>query len=106
MANTFTATRAWRYGGPVGKKLLQVEGVLVIDTTANGGAAADDLPASLFGLKQIIGPAVIVNDGEDKVFTGSPDYTGDSLLIVGGSADGALIDLPNDTYKAFIQGYA
>ncbi len=106
MANAFTASRAWRYGGPVGKTLLQVEGVLVIDTTANGGAAADDLPASMFGLKTIIGPAIITNDGEDKVFTGAPDYTGDSLLVVGGSADGALIDLPNDTYKIRIQGYA
>src|SRR5690606_27016074 len=103
MANTFTATRAWPYAGPNGKSILKVEGELVIDTTANGGAAADDLPASLFGLKQIIGQAVIVNDGEDKVFVGSPDFTGDSLLVVGGSADGALIDLPNDTYKICIE---
>lgn len=105
MANTFTATRAWRFGGPNGKDFLRVEGVLVIDTTASGGAAPDDLPASLFGLKSIIGPAVIVNDGEDKVFTGSPDYTGDSLLITDGSAAGATADLPNDTYKACVTGY-
>lgn len=105
MANAFTRVRAWTHAGPVGKSLMIVEGTLVIDTTASGGAAADDLPASLFGLKQIIGPAVITNDGEDKVFTGAPDYTGDSLLVVGGSADGALIDLPNDTYKIYIQGY-
>lgn len=105
MANTFTATRAWRHGGANQKSLLMVEGTLVIDTTANGGAAADDLPASLFGLKQIIGPAIVVNDGEDKVFFGSPDYTGDSLLI-GEVSSGTLIDLPNDTYKLFIQGFA
>ncbi len=104
MANAFTRLRSWVESGPVGKSFLLVEGTLVIDTTASGGAAADDLLASLFGLKKIIGPAIITNDGEDKVFVGAPDYTGDSLLVVGGSADGALIDLPNDTYRIFIRG--
>lgn len=106
MANTFTATRAWRWGGSNNKSILAVEGVLVIDTTANGGAVPDDLPASLFGLKKIIGTCIIVDDGEDKVFTGCPDYTGDSLLVTDGSAAGATADLPNDTYKVFIQGFA
>lgn len=105
MANAFTQTAGWRYGGPVGKTFLQTQGTLVIDTTASGGAAADDLPASLFGLSKIIGTAIVTNDSEDKVFVGAPDYTGDSLLIVGGSADGALIDLPDDTYSIIITGY-
>lgn len=104
MANTFTATRAWAYGGSAQKSLLKVEGTLVIDTTAQGGAAAGDLPASLFGLKEIIGAAVITNDSNDKVYSGAPDYTGASLLVGGGVA-GALQDLPNDTYKVSIQGY-
>jgi len=106
MANTFTATRAWRYGGGSQKSLLSVEGVLTIDTTASGGAAPDDLPAALFGLKQIIGIAVAVNDGETKIYMGCPDYTGDSLLITDGSAAGAIADLPDDIYKLSIQGYA
>ncbi len=106
MANAFTATRAWRHGGGNQKSLLMVEGTLVIDTTASGGASPDDLPASMFGLKQIIGPAVVVDDGEDKIFLGCPDYTGDSLLITDGSAAGATADLPNDTYKIFLQGFA
>lgn len=105
MANAFTPIRAWKYGGSNNQSILKVEGTLVIDTTASGGAAADDLPASMFGLKKLIGVAVITSDGEAKVFIGAPDYTGDSLLVVGGSADGALIDLPNDTYKIAVQGY-
>lgn len=112
MANTFTPTvssattanRVWKFGGPVQQSLKILEGTLVIDTTANGGAVPDDLPASLFGLKKIVGTATIVNDGEDAVFHGSPDYTGDSLLVTGGSADGATMDLPNDTYKICIMG--
>lgn len=105
MANAFTATRAWVYGGSNGKSLIKQEGTLVIDTTANGGAAVDDLPASLFGLKEIIGVAVVTNDGEDKIYFGAPDYTGDSLLIAGIASLGVLADLPNDTYKITIQGY-
>lgn len=105
MANTFTATAGWRYGGGNQKSLLKLEGTLVIDTTASGGAAADDMPASMFGLKKIIGIAAVINDGEDKVFFGVPDYTGDSLMI-GEVSSGTPIDLPNDTYKLCIQGYA
>jgi hypothetical protein len=104
MANTFTATRAWRMGGANGKSLLVVEGALVIDTTASGGASPDDLPASLFGLQTIIGPVTIVNDGEDKIFHAGPDHTGDSLLV-GGGASQATVDLPNDTYKICITGF-
>ena len=104
MANAFTAVRAWRFGGSNGKSLIAVEGTLVIDTTASGGAVADDLLASLFGLQKIIGPAIISNDGEDKIYFGAPDYTGDSLLVGGGAA-GATQDLPNDTYKVYIVGF-
>lgn len=106
MANTFTKTRGWRWGGSNAKAIIALEGVLVIDTTASGGAAVDDMPASMFGLQKIIGPAVVVADGEDHIFLGCPDYTGDSLLITDGTAAGALADLPNDTYKLFIQGFA
>lgn len=107
MANAFTRTagRAWRYGGGNGKSLIRVEGILVIDTTASGGAVPDDLPASMFGLQKIIGIAAIVNDGEDKNWFGTPDYDGDSLLVGGGAAN-APMDLPNDTYKICIEGYA
>ena len=112
MANTFTPTvtsattanRVWKFGGPVQQSLKLVEGTLVIDTTANGGAAADDLPASMFGLKKIVGIAVITNDSEDKIYFGAPDYTGDSLLVAGIASLGVLADLPNDTYKLCIQG--
>lgn len=105
MANAFTKTRAWRYGGAAQKSLIEFEGVLVIDTTASGGASPDDLPASMFGLATIIGIASIVNDGEDKSWFGTPDYTGDSLLVGGGAAN-APMDLPNDTYKITIRGFS
>lgn len=104
MANAFTATRAWRYGGAHNRELLRVEGTLVIDTTASGGAAAGDFPASMFGLKEVIGIAVITNDDDSKVFFGAPAYAGTSLLV-GGGALSVPQDLPNDTYKAVVQGF-
>lgn len=104
MANAVSSvTQTARWGGPNGKQFVSIEGILVIDTTASGGAVPDDLPASLFGLRKIVGPAYIVNDGEDKSWFAGPDYTGDSLLV-GGGASNAPMDLPNDTYRFFITG--
>ncbi len=103
MANAFTVEKQRRFGGPEGKSFLLVEGILVIDTTASGGAAPDDLPASLFKLKKIVACLSIINDGEDYLPPGSPDYTGDSLLV-GGGATCALLDLPNDTYRVKLVG--
>jgi hypothetical protein len=104
MANSFTPTRTSRFGGPNNKTFVLVEGTLVIDTTASGGGAVDDLPASMFnGLSKIVCGCGVVNDGEDKGYQAVPDYTGDSLLITGGT-DAAFQDLPNDTYKLAIIG--
>lgn len=105
MANSFTATRAWRHAGPNGKSLLIQEGTLVIDTTASGGATALDMPASMFGLSAIIGLAAISNDDDSKGWLGVPDYAGASLMVTGGASN-AYMDLPNDTYKLYIQGYS
>lgn len=105
MANAFTATRAWRFGGNEGKTLLLTEGVLVIDTTATGGATAGDLPASLFGLNEIIGIAAIINDDNSKSWFGTPAYNAASLMVGGGAANVAM-DLPNDTYKISLYGFA
>lgn len=103
MANAFTATRAYRFGGSNNKSLLMVEGTLVIDTTATGGATAGDLLATLFGLTQIVGPVAISNDDNSKGWTGSPAYDGTSLMVQGGTSN-AYMDLPNDTYKVCITG--
>lgn len=103
MANTFTPVIQTRLGGPVGKSIMLVEGTLVIDTTASGGAAVDDMPASMFKLDKIIACLAIVNDGETESYRGNPDYTGDSLLI-GNHASNGFADLPNDTYKVTLLG--
>ena len=106
MANAYTAARAWRYGGGNQKSILKTEGTLVIDTTASGGAAVGDLPASMFGLKAIIGPAILINSTDANIYLGSPDTLGTSLMITAGDAAGAVSDLPNATYKLCIKGYA
>ena len=106
MANTFAASASYRFAGPVGKSCKKIQGVLAIDTTASGGGAVDDLPASMFGLNKIVDCSPIVNDGEDAVFTASPDYTGDSLIVLDNdAASQGIADLPNDNYKLTITGY-
>lgn len=103
MANAFTRTSGWRFGGGNQKALLIVEGTLVIDTA--GGDTALDLPASLFGLQKIIGPSVFTVSTDNKAYFGIPDTAGASVLI-GEVSSGTLIDLPTATYKAYVQGYA
>lgn len=103
MANTFTPSLQRRFGGPEGKSFLLIKGTLVIDTTATGGGAVDDLPASMFGLTKILGVLGIVNDGETKNYFATPDYDGDSM-VVGGGASNAFQDLPNDIYRLTLIG--
>lgn len=105
MANAFTVTKQTRLGGPQGKSLLLVEGTLAIDTTATGGGAVDDLPASMFKLKKIVACLSLINDGETESYYATPDYSGDSLVVNEG-ADQTFIDLPNDTYKLALLGMA
>lgn len=105
MANAFTASKAFRFGGPVGKTMLRLYGSLVIDTTASGGAVDDDLPATTFGLREIVGCASIVISDNSKAYIGVPSADGDSLLVSGGASN-APMDLPNGTYKVWIEGYA
>lgn len=105
MANTFMATTGWRYGGSNNKSILKVEGTLVIDTTATGGATAGDLPASMFGLQKIRGFSSIVLSDNSKNYVGTPAYDNGSLMVAGGASN-APMDLPNGTYLLCIEGYA
>jgi hypothetical protein len=103
MANAFTASNGWRFGGTEGKTFLRQLGTLVIDTTATGGATAGDLPASMFNLNQITGPVQLTKSDDGKVYVGVPSYDAGSLLILGGASD-APQDLPNATYAVVIDG--
>jgi len=103
MANTFTVEKQRRFGGPQGKSFLLTEGLLVIDTTAQGGAAAGDLPAALFKLTKIVSAWPIVNSANNLLFPATSDYTGASLLVGGGVAN-ALVDLPNGSYRVKLLG--
>lgn len=103
MAITFTLTKRSRLSDVNEHKFRRrVEGILVIDNT-DVGAQADDLPASFFGLNKITELAYLVSDGENRVLIGVPDYTGDSLIIAGGSSNSGQ-DLANDTYRIVLVG--
>jgi hypothetical protein len=104
MANSFAVSSSRRTAGPEGKSYIHIIGILTVDTP--GGAAADDLPASLFGLSKIVDVGNIVPDSEDAMFAASPDYTGDSVLVMDNdAASQALADLPADSYRVSILGY-
>ena len=108
MSNAFTPLRSWRSAGPGnqdGQPLITIEGTLVIDTTANGGAVDGDLPSTIFGISSLVGSqGCAVSDANTKVFPISPSYDGDSIMVGGGTA-GAVMDLPDDTYKITVTGY-
>lgn len=102
MANSFTKSSVRRTAGPEGKTYLIITGILAIDSAV--GAAADDIPASLFGLNKIVDVGPIVPDSEDAIIVGAPDYTGDSILVRGVGAN-TLADLANDNYRLVVTGY-
>jgi hypothetical protein len=104
MSNTFTVVRSTAFGGHADKSLAIIEGTLVIDTTASGGGAVDDLPASLFKLKKIVACLGIIPSTELTQYFANGDYTGDSL-VVGGGAVNVYQDLPNGTYRVTVVGY-
>lgn len=103
MANNFTVARGVRYGGQANFDLFTIEGVLVIDTTATAGAAAGNLPATMFGLTEIVGPASIVISDNSKNYIGTPAYDKASMLVSGGASN-APMNLPNGTYRVAISG--
>ena len=103
MANAFTASNGWRFGGGNQKSLLRVEGILVVDTA--GGDTALDLPASLFGLVKVRGISSFVKSDNSKVYFGVADYSNASVMI-GEVSSGAVIDIPVGTYRCTVEGEA
>ena len=103
MANTFTTSYSYVYGGPNKQARVVKEGTLVIDTTATGGAVKGDLPASMFGLRKITRVSVIINTTNANLYPAAPANDGSSLMV-GGGASGAAADLPNATYYLSVEG--
>jgi hypothetical protein len=103
MALAWTAAETFRFGGGNGKAMVMIQGRLVITTTAVGNAA-DEIPASTFGLDQIYGCGGIIPDNESKVWMGAPDDTNDSLITKDPITTDVTNDLPADTYNMCVWG--
>lgn len=102
--NAFIIERSMVYGGMHMKDRVRHYGQLVIDTTAEGGAVAGDLPASMFGgLRLIENASHAVADDDSVAFPTVPSYDGASL-IVGGGAAGVPQDLPDGIYRLMVEG--
>jgi hypothetical protein len=104
MANSFSQVGPTiRFGGPSGKSLALIKGNLTIDTTATAGAATTDFPASLFGLKSVVGCSNVIADDNSVVYPAAPSEDWTSLMIGGGTSLAAT-DLAADTYSLSVFG--
>lgn len=99
---TYTATKAWRFGGPENKSILSTLGTLVV--TVAGGTNVGEIPASLFGLNTFVGETIITKSTNDKVYTLYPDATNGQSLLCGSGASNAPGDLPTGTYTVYAKG--
>ena len=105
MATTFTpstdsTSRVNEYPPSSQRKLIT--GTLVTDGT--DGAAAGDIPASLFGLSTIEKAEPLVKSDNTLIVVAMPAYNGASLLGKA-AATAAPADIPSGTYKTLVYGY-
>lgn len=76
----------------------------ILSTDGSNGAAADDIPASLFGLSFIEWASPAVKSDDTLIVVVAPAYDGASLL--GKAADTAApADIPSGDYKLTLVGY-
>lgn len=105
MATTFTPnvnSRVAEYP-PTGARRI-ISGTLV--TTGGDGAAAGDIPASLFGLSKIEEGGKAVKSDNTVVTDTAPSYDGTSLLTLGAPDGGCTpSDLASGTYAITVKGY-
>lgn len=76
----------------------------VLTMSGGEGQAADDIPASLFGLTKIEGARPLVKSDDSIIVVVAPAYSGGSLLGKA-AATAAAADVPAGDYRAVIYGY-
>lgn len=85
----------------IGSLRRTVVGVLTVD--GNDGAAALDIPASLFGLNIIEEVSPMVKSDDSIIVVGAPAYDGLSLLGKA-AATAAAADIPAGDYAVVVKG--
>ena len=103
MANTATilaASRAAEYPPTTQRKLIVAEYV----AGGSDGAAAGDIPASVFGLSFIESATPMVKSDNTLIVVVAPTYDGGSLLGKA-AATAAPADIPAGTYRFTLIGY-
>lgn len=103
MATTFVpGTQARRQPYPPTGPRKILPGVLTTD--GNDGAAAGDIPASVFGLKAIERCSPLVKSDNSLVVVAAPAANGLSLLGKAAATAGAA-DIPAGAYNCTVEGY-
>lgn len=93
-----THIESWReaYAG----KLVKARKVTMVLTSM--GTVTNNIPASAFGLTTILECSPLINDGNDLVVVGSPNYDG-TLLLLKAAGSNAPADY-TDTFRAIVRG--
>lgn len=108
MATTFTpSTKAYRSqpNRTVGLRKV-LPGIMITD--GGDGAAAGDIPASIFGLTVVeeISPAVKSDSSIIVVLAPAYSATNESTSVLGkAAATAAAADIPSGTYAVTVKGY-
>lgn len=101
MANTSTNTgRVAEYPPTSPRKIIDA----IYVAGGSDGAAAGDIPASIFGLTFIESASPAVKSDDSIVVVVAPSYDGASLLGKA-AATAAAADIPSGTYKLTLTGY-
>ena len=89
MANTFTLSKSRILGGVDGKSFVVLTGLLTVDAS---GKDDGDLPASLFGLQEVIG-ALPMFDDSGSIILPVANADGTSLILGGfDTTDNVAVD--------------
>lgn len=96
-----TLLGSWPEGGICGKRrtALAVEIAL---TSAGSGAADNKIPASAFGLSSIEEVSPLVNDSNDLVIVGTPNFDGSELLLKAAATNAPASY--TDTFRCVVKG--
>jgi hypothetical protein len=96
-----TILNSWTEGSVTGKRHTALE-VQAVISSAGSGASSNKIPASAFGMSQIIEVGNIVNNANSSVLTASPNYTNTEILISAGNS--ATPTSVTGTYRFIVKG--
>lgn len=91
----------WTEGSVTGKRHAVLQVQVVLDG-AGSGASSKKIPASAFGLREVLEVSTLVEDDNSTVYVAAPSFNGKEILIRG-EDKGDVADA-SGTFKVLIRG--